>query len=325
MLRGTSTKIYPTSTLMYGYHDPPYGNQSCLWQISTVPVMTVADWRCLEVDVNVPANVIYDVYFEDPDGDDPLIGSFEWFRSDSNYEIVVEYTIECDDIKVWAYTELDEDNWQLSNLIGRPIRIMDGTGYTNSGTISSVSGTSGIVTIGVPNIVIGYIQYQSGSSIPLTDISTFTHSNGSQVWQSGWLSWQNIQKITFLFNGLLPLTGTGGSITKFEADLHSGSGSWSLGNLIMDLPSVFSGRITIGSTTYMIADNYEYTYTNPHYKDSYYTNSIAALWAYTRFWWLTNYVVYGATLTIDIVNISPEINLERCACRMKVGQRVYID
>jgi len=342
MLRGTSTKIYPTSTLMYGYHDPPYGNQSCLWKISTVPVMTVADWRCLEVDVNVPDNVIYDVYFEDPDGDDPLIGSFEWFRSDSNYEIVVEYTLECDDIKVWAYTEVDDDNWQLSNLVGRPIRIMDGTGHTNSGTIASISGTSGVVTISVPDIQVAYIYIQSGSYIPSTDLTPFTAPNlPTSVMDSGWCSVQNFQTVRFIFNGKLQLQKYGvygGTILTTLGIAVTGSGyTIALGTLIANMPTFFTGRWieddpTTGmvGTVYMIANGEYIDYTYPYYKSSGYDPSNPPL-AYGKFRLSTNEMIRYRPSTGDLLTVTMEIispsnfNVDRCVCRMEIGERVYID
>lgn len=345
--RGTTSKISPTYNLGYGLNSPPYGEKTYIWSFSTTPTMTLNDWTCDEIDITMSTNTIYDVYFVDPVKGDTLIGSFEWFRSfgsSSNYEIVVEYTIACVEIRMWCYTLTDETNWELINLENRPIRIYDGTGYYTRGTLSSISKTSETTaTFKISNFTQDYIklQYPAGNGVPSSDRTLYAQRSRpvegaylTGAFVSGWCAFQNVKNIIFTFNGALPIKQRGyygrNYITYMSMYCNSNAFSWGHQIIISDLPSLFTGRYTDPATgeEYMVANNVKVTIPYQYYRNQQYGETYGPA-AYNIIVFHPNYTANYEVTCIDMLSATmefdPQINDDACLCRMMLNQPVYID
>ncbi len=95
---GGTTKTYGTS-LKYGYRN--LGNSSCVFKASgIIPVTSFCPYS-ITLDLS---NYDYNLYYLDDNGvTEHLIGRFSWYQSSAAYDLVVEYTIECDQVKIWAF------------------------------------------------------------------------------------------------------------------------------------------------------------------------------------------------------------------------------
>ncbi|MCK9459961.1 MAG: hypothetical protein M0R80_10015 [Proteobacteria bacterium] len=113
---GSETKIYGTS-IKHGY-GKNLGNSACVFKKSgTIPVTSFCPFS-MTLDMS---NYKFNLYFLDDDGTtEHLIETYEWFQSTADYDLIVEYKIECDTVAIWSY--LDDEVVSIdSNIAGKTV------------------------------------------------------------------------------------------------------------------------------------------------------------------------------------------------------------
>jgi hypothetical protein len=168
---GDETKIYGTS-IKHGY-GRNLGNSACIFKASgTIPITSFCPYS-MTLDMS---NYEFNLYFLDDNDDEQLIKTYTWYQSTAEYDLIVEYKIECDTVTIWSY--LDDDVVSTdSNLIGKNITV---SYVDETYVIESFDNDTNVLTVDETSIVLRETQFVDpyiSNVFYLTDTAYLSQTN----------------------------------------------------------------------------------------------------------------------------------------------------